>query len=411
MGKKKRIMEKCPYCGARMKQAHLEDHKELDCPKRPVPCPLECGTTMCYDDLDGMKQHQEEDCYMRYVPCKWDCGKGNLAFKDQAEHEASECPRREIECHNKPCPEKVVAEEQEEHDTNCKYRMVDCELSCGKTLFFCDMEVHMAKRCLQRQVTCKWEGCGMNFIAANGGIWKQHEIHECEEREVRCVYKCGIQNLKAKNYDAHVLKCNFRPEPCSYKCGHVGPFCKLEHHINTNCPNVFPNGTRFSVLYKSLADTPFFGTVTGIEFGKGQVYRVKWDPIDKQDTPYVMEFHGKDEVSYAESKVALYRLDKDTIRGSVGKKLIIMGGNYDIKRLTKKLWQPLEGELISVPEQELDDEAVAEPEGNRSLAVKTIRTEAKSKQQAQAVAAAAAATAAAAPATTAAVSAVAVPGV
>ena len=92
-------------------------HNTVECPKRRVECPRDCGQAVVFDEMD---EHLEVLCPKRPVPplpCRLGCG---VVFKggwdqllqleeDRDEHEREICPERMVRCDYEDCMARLVS--------------------------------------------------------------------------------------------------------------------------------------------------------------------------------------------------------------------------------------------------------------------------------------------------------------
>ncbi|XP_020498855.2 TNF receptor-associated factor 6 [Labrus bergylta] len=83
--------EPCPQCQQSVRKSHLEEHKTVECQRRPVSCP-DCVASFVYEERE-LHEHQ---CPFAIVKCQY-CGMDLI--RDQMEsHCDTDCPKAPIAC-------------------------------------------------------------------------------------------------------------------------------------------------------------------------------------------------------------------------------------------------------------------------------------------------------------------------
>ncbi|CAD7946537.1 unnamed protein product [Amoebophrya sp. A120] len=118
---------------------------------RYVQCPL-C-TEEGFQDC-RLAEHKETSCSMRQVTCSLDCGMVLLA-RDLNEHICKACVNREVFC--PLCNAVVIYHDLDSHMAQCEYRPWTCG-KCGLSMKVKDIENHERILCVNREVVCNW--CG-----------------------------------------------------------------------------------------------------------------------------------------------------------------------------------------------------------------------------------------------------------
>lgn len=161
-----------------------------------------------------MIQAAEERMADGYVLCDWGC-KDWIEPAEIEYHRSELCRRRQLAC-NLGCGLVLRAEEwdlaRKVHETmECPKRMVPCDNRCGEMIRFDLMEGHLEKDCVKRPVPalpCKFN-CGWKI---SGGLedqdhmrWeaRQHELHECALRQVRCDWLGCMAEMEARELPMH----------------------------------------------------------------------------------------------------------------------------------------------------------------------------------------------------------------
>ena len=158
----------CSLCGTLGEHHFIEGQHKHYCPKFPLECPNECGTSLLREDID---EHRKI-CLLEEVDCPNNCG---ISLRRQYlnKHVTSECPCLTVSCQHcgtseeyrfvegehkelcpkfpMPCPnncevEVIPREEMQTHlNTICPLQVIQCEyhvLGCEAKLVRRDLEKH-----------------------------------------------------------------------------------------------------------------------------------------------------------------------------------------------------------------------------------------------------------------------------
>jgi hypothetical protein len=266
----KRI-EACPLeCGLDMEARLLENHLANECDQREVMCP-KCGDW-------GIRQralptHWREDCTMLEVRCGLGCGQ-HVPRKHLAQHEATECGKREATCPECGQSEDLWVEELESHLAfSCERRLVECVLGCGEWMEDRFRASHEESLCPRRQEPC--ENCGAlmaqqeladHKVLDCPGFLRQcpfgcgvkvrttdlakHQKDECERRHALanaggmalCPLGCGREMTYKDQFQHVTLECSRRIVDCKWGCGEMVSAAKLDEHFLMCAARVVPCG-------------------------------------------------------------------------------------------------------------------------------------------------------------------------
>ena len=162
----------CSFCCSLGEHHFIEGQHKHYCPKFPMTCPNECGTSLLREEID---KHRKI-CPLEKVNCPNNCGI-SLLQQHLNKHIMSECPCRIVNCqhcltsgecqhiegeHKEhctkfpiPCPNKcevdaIPREELQRHlDTICPLQVIQCEyhiLGCAVQVTRKDLEKHMKEQ-------------------------------------------------------------------------------------------------------------------------------------------------------------------------------------------------------------------------------------------------------------------------
>ena len=215
-------------CGKKLPTPEIPDHEATECPKRIVECPEGCGTEYIW--AQDLEHHRRHECKKRLLPCTLRCG---LLIKEDemVKHVRKECRRRQIKC-SLHCGKKMEFQDLERHVlVDCKHRLVNCKLGCGLQLKYKDQNKHCLTECKIRIVHCTL-GCGKEY---EWRYLKEHEETHCLFRMVPCRQHCGkeMQFQERPTHEAH--RCLQRIVPCKSKCGETLKFSKMSDHLKNDC--------------------------------------------------------------------------------------------------------------------------------------------------------------------------------
>ena len=101
--------------------------------------------------------------------------------------------------------------EQDKTDGDCKFVQLSCSLSCGKTIFRCELEEHLTMECPLRACVCEY--CG--FSSTYEDVTTKH-YSDCPNYPVVCPNSCSEEKLKRNSLDLHLLDCPDEVVSCSF---------------------------------------------------------------------------------------------------------------------------------------------------------------------------------------------------
>ena len=122
--------------------------------------------------------------------------------------------------------------EQDKNDGDCKFVQLSCSLSCGKTIFRCELEEHLTRECPLRACVCEYCGFSSNYEDVT-------TIHysKCPNYPVVCPNSCSEEKLKRSSLDRHLLDCPDEIVTCSFNemgCEERMKRQCLQEHIEAN---------------------------------------------------------------------------------------------------------------------------------------------------------------------------------
>ncbi|OQR88190.1 hypothetical protein ACHHYP_07271 [Achlya hypogyna] len=205
----------------------LQEHELHTCPKRVVPCPLDCGKK----DLWGeeVAAHLSSECPHRPLPCTNPKCDAIVAASALSQHMHTECPHRTVGC--PLCGESSLAHKLDVHLGACRLRLVPCP-QCACTLRALDVTNHIKYECDCREVRCLL-GCG--FVRFKDRA--THEANDCSKRSIACLFECP-EGTTPETQAAHEQLCENRPLGCPNHCGASVRACDIDNHL-AECKNRF----------------------------------------------------------------------------------------------------------------------------------------------------------------------------
>lgn len=130
--------------------------------------------------------------------CIFKCS-GNQ-YRAMNHNEETFISRIKFKCRNKNCPEFISYLDYNSHMNNCKYKIVSCSNKpCKVKKYLYEIEEH-EKECEWREITCNL--CKQKIIYNNQ---KEHEKKECDEKIVNCIFcdksmkRADLKNHRTKN--------------------------------------------------------------------------------------------------------------------------------------------------------------------------------------------------------------------
>ena len=146
----------CSLCHSSGEHHFINGQHKKYCPKFPLTCPNECGTSMLREDAD---EHRKR-CLLEKIDCPNNCG---MSSQRQClnEHIASKCPRRIVNCQH--ChtsgKHKFIKEQHKDH---CPKFPMPCPNNCGEaeTIPREKMQSHLDTVCPLKIVRCEYHVVG-----------------------------------------------------------------------------------------------------------------------------------------------------------------------------------------------------------------------------------------------------------
>ncbi len=128
---------------------------------------------------------------------------------------------------------------------DCRYINIECKYGCEEELEKYDYEEHLKYFCPRRPVTCEY--CGMNGeqVVVSG----EHK-KDCPDIPTPCPNSCGIEPVKQKNLQQHLLECPEEIVECSFNytgCNFEAKRKKLIEHTQENSLKHLQLQTQFFV--------------------------------------------------------------------------------------------------------------------------------------------------------------------
>ena len=128
---------------------------------------------------------------------------------------------------------------------DCKYINIECKYGCEEELEKYDYEEHLKYFCPRRPVTC--EHCGMNGqqVVVSG----EHK-RDCPDIPTPCPNTCGIDPIKQKDLQKHLLECPEERVECSFNytgCNFQDKRKNLVQHIQENSLRHLQLQTKFFI--------------------------------------------------------------------------------------------------------------------------------------------------------------------
>ncbi|CAM9257041.1 unnamed protein product, partial [Chrysoparadoxa australica] len=206
----------CDLCGVPVVHSGLEEHRKLLCSRRRILCRLGCGAVLCKEEE---QVHCKEACPKRPVPCPQECGDGSIWAEELELHINQYCPNSSIPC--RLCGKKVIVSSMEEHCKEiCGCREVTCE--CGEKHLAKAKEEHRIASCQAVQRYCSL-GCGVSLRQMD---MAQHQDSDCKRKALKnlgkltdCALGCGQLILRQFEFQHRTFDCPKRPLRCGFGCG------------------------------------------------------------------------------------------------------------------------------------------------------------------------------------------------
>jgi len=251
--------KQCNRCRQIFKFIELEQHREHECPKRPVGCPNAWEGCLEMPAFEFVYQHTHLRCKFRKVPCRNSCG-GMIPICKRDDHEETHCNKRGLTCDQ--CKGVVEAIRYGRHlKEECAERLVTCSVSCRGKFKFKDVAKHETEECVQ---PCKWN-CGRRIGPAE--LRGMHEFIGCPRRPVTCKFGCGLGGLTAEFIREHEkYQCPEKMQRCPNGCGDRVKRRDLALHVDswhgtcperlTRCPSDFVGWKVYKVYSLSDQVTP-----------------------------------------------------------------------------------------------------------------------------------------------------------
>lgn len=241
-------------CQEQFRKSEEENHLKHNCQFAPVTCKLRgCTQSMPRHLLADHKLHR---CNFRPVKCP-DCH-AEMTFNSFSDHLKNHCVKVLIKCKWKDCNKTFTRNYLASHEASCSSRMVECEW-CQTQMVFCRLKGHQSNDCENIHIKCKWTNC--NHSEARRTIEQQHQVQcqwrlvkcnlcktvelpfcemenhlkeTCEFAPQKCKWKNCKQQLPRQQLEAHQGECKYREKTCQY-CAEILPQCNFERHIKIDC--------------------------------------------------------------------------------------------------------------------------------------------------------------------------------
>jgi hypothetical protein len=198
----KHIVEECPYrpiacpleCGRTLEYLKLEDHLSLECPCVIVNCPQNCKTIINRGELDN---HILHDCPNSIIACTNRDGRGvrcstKCIRKEMPEHKLI-CYFRKISCKNTGCNEQVIYNDLESHESQCPFKIIECDKECGRKIPRNEYRKHLAEVCPLNLINCPYYelGCQSKILRKDND---QHLREEAVQHSI--LTATGMKDLR-----------------------------------------------------------------------------------------------------------------------------------------------------------------------------------------------------------------------
>lgn len=199
----------CPTCNKYITNASYQLHT-LHCARQHQQC-MQCMKYIIKSQYnEHMKTHELATCPLCHI---------GLPYDKQIEHE-SQCPQRIVLCSY--CSVAHTADTIHSHEQQCMNTTVQCE-QCHNSIKRSD-RTHSNDSCYMKCARCN-ESVLSNSL-------DEHELIECNQRMVNCVYCEG--EIKLVDLVEHQTECGNRTDRCP-SCNKYVKYCDMKQHIDTLC--------------------------------------------------------------------------------------------------------------------------------------------------------------------------------
>ncbi len=160
----------------------------------------------------------------------------------------------QVECPNKEygCEEKLTRGDLKKHMTKCTHVTIECTNTCEDIMFRKDLNEHLKEHCQSRKINC--QHCGTK--GKHSAITSPLHLHTCTHLPVECSNNCQQEGVMRKDLQNHLDKeCVKRQVYCEY-CGERGTFQYYNWHTFRGvpgCPNKLPQGMSIRRHHKKYA--------------------------------------------------------------------------------------------------------------------------------------------------------------
>jgi TRAF-type zinc finger/Zinc finger, C3HC4 type (RING finger) len=224
-----------PACGEIIRK-DLQHHLN-SCPYRPTNCPLECGLSLPYMDIDG---HVSTACLNSLILCPQEC-ESTLLRRDITVHCNQNCPNtlvacplfdyfgtfcgfqclrkdfkehqlicnfREVKCENSGCNERVMYQYLQDHEDLCKYKEIKCTNGCNALFLRIELERHKSV-CELEVIDCSYKvlGCTNSITRESFEEHLKEFVKEHEDMMLK-TYSKHIDQIKKLENELQELRCN-----------------------------------------------------------------------------------------------------------------------------------------------------------------------------------------------------------
>jgi ankyrin repeat protein len=258
----------CQFCHEQIKKKDHQQHEEVECLKRLVPCREKCGEIVVFEEMDA---HIRDVCAHRTLPCIFNCHQ-IIQRKYYQRHIEEECRNRLVACPYKCCADPVENADCDEESIDSQVQSYEGRLRASslssvestvadelqsfvssiasteqkrdrlkkkkssiavKMIPAYMLDQHMKYECEFRPVRC--QQCNAAVTVPSCEL-KHHQTEECTHRIVGCRNEGCLKHLPWHERDHHeTVKCRFRMIACPQACGELIPFLQASVHVHRFC--------------------------------------------------------------------------------------------------------------------------------------------------------------------------------
>jgi len=162
----------CPTCRAPIEMTFVSQRLSREINNLKVKCGNEDSQCDWKGSLSDVKKHVINDCPYTFMVCKYCNDTGNPYRRMNKKKHYKICGKFPIVC--QLCQMVIPRENYDNHiNIECENILISCPNKCGRQIKKGELELHVSKSCVNRDVKCLYYHYGCNKTLKNADV-KQH---------------------------------------------------------------------------------------------------------------------------------------------------------------------------------------------------------------------------------------------